>query len=201
MTLNTRAQLRSFENILDFNSFSSHFHLADCLHVLTLIEFKIVIQSMKHFFSLEGEGCLPRKAARERSKLRTNKLNHFLYWKVVESYFIYYLVNSLPDTLTTRWISKQKAFPICSYFVGMWVSKVWKQTCCLCLCMSSGLSTTVLWKSNFSCIYSSGALFLVTKNTMHQTIVISNKLLTEGTNIWLWLEWEEMSLASHWLNK
>lgn len=102
MTLNTRAQLRSFENILDFNSFSSHFHLADCLHVLTLIEFKIVIQSMKHFFSLEGEGCLPRKAARERSKLRTNKLNHFLYWKVVESDFIYYLVNSLPDTLTTR---------------------------------------------------------------------------------------------------
>lgn len=42
MTVNLRAQLRNFKNILTFHSFNfSHLHLVDHLHALILIEFNI----------------------------------------------------------------------------------------------------------------------------------------------------------------
>lgn len=115
------------------------FHSRETLVVLKF-QLKLSISSVWKEISVFQEG---RKAARGKCKEWKNRVKRvFFYLKEIDSDFksctIYsFQIHFLPD-------EQAETFPICTYVVGMWVSKVWKQTCCQCLCMSFGLSSTVL---------------------------------------------------------
>lgn len=113
MTVNFRPQL-SFKNISASKGFTfltyTFNRLSPCSCIDLIQNRKTNCNSIsievKYFFSVWRQTSVfqgKRKAAKGRSKQRkTRELKHFLYLKEVESDFKFYMIYSLPDTLTAR---------------------------------------------------------------------------------------------------